>query len=823
MMCCRRKFLVILLLSVLTFAVKGQTAQADSSQMVAATIESEMVFDPNTDDVNYLQISDIGSTMSRLKQYGFGHILLNRRGDIFSQAQFRIDGVSMYNPAQQGALWGVISGFTNLQQFYAERLAPFGSRQLEQHSLVSYNRLRASLGCNSASRVRNFRFSLTNPEFLSQGRLHLAGRVRWGMDRTFDGAFVENYALNGSFSRLLNKHNELTISAMAAFGERGLKGCATEETFKLVKHLYGSKFYGYNPTVGLQNGKIRNAVTTLNKALLLNVNHKFTSESGASRVSTSLTALHTKQGFSTLARFDCDNPYPDYYAYLPSHYQGENAQQITELWQTDKTVSQLDWNNLYQINYANGGAEGVRSKHIVEQRVTSHKSLRANISAAHQFNKRLSVELFADAGLDRSDYYKVVADLLGGDYWLDIDTYLVDDVYYGDMVQNNLPTPNRRVGEGDAFGYNYLINSKVVTTGVFARYQYGGVRLAAQYSRSKLWVSRYGRYEKETFPGALSVGRSEWRSFDAESFSMSADYVNHNGLKFLLKLASESKIPTYREIFIAPKNQNHFVDSPRSARFTSAEVGLAANRHWGTFRVTAFSNRAKYVNYIVNQYDVITTRYSQFVTDNLSTKSWGLEVEATVEVTPQIEFAGFFSSGRYQYDSNPIFTQYDDRDGKVLNENIIAHISGRPVHYAPKHLLMGAVRWQAYRGLWADATISYTSPRSAKLDMLRRTDRIITLTDKLDVRERLLTHTNLNEVCTIDLSVGKRFNVRNHSLTLTIGVNNLTDCRIERYGYEQYHLTKVGSGYNRYYDAAEIKKCYDYGRNINFSVSYAFN
>ena len=125
MMYCGRKFLVILLLSLLTFAVKGQTAQADSSQMVAATIESEMVFDPNTDDVNYLQISDIGSTTSRLKQYGFGHILLNRRGDIFSQAQFKIDGVSMYNPAQQGALWGVISGFTIFSPMYSSaRLMP---------------------------------------------------------------------------------------------------------------------------------------------------------------------------------------------------------------------------------------------------------------------------------------------------------------------------------------------------------------------------------------------------------------------------------------------------------------------------------------------------------------------------------------------------------------------------------------------------------------------------------------------------------------------------------------------------------------------------
>ena len=70
MMCCRRKFLVILLLSLLTLGVKGQTPQADSSQVAVATVESEMIFDPNTDDVNYLQISDVGSTTFRLRQYG---------------------------------------------------------------------------------------------------------------------------------------------------------------------------------------------------------------------------------------------------------------------------------------------------------------------------------------------------------------------------------------------------------------------------------------------------------------------------------------------------------------------------------------------------------------------------------------------------------------------------------------------------------------------------------------------------------------------------------------------------------------------------------
>jgi hypothetical protein len=653
--------------------------------------------------------------------------------------------------------------------------------------------------------------------------LHLAGKVRWGRDNTFIGTFVENYSINGSLSRQLDEHNAITVSAMAATSERALRGCTTDEVFQLIQNVYGSTAFGYTPSVGVQNGKTRNANTTQDRAVLVNVNHTYSTNSDQTKFKISLSAIHNKQGYSTLARFDSDNPYPDYYAYLPSHHQGESARQITELWQMDKAVSQIDWNGLYQINYSNRTQYGARSKHIIEQRLSKHNTLRAHFSAQHSVNRHFCVKLFVDAGLDRSDYCKVVDDLLGGDYWLDIDTYLVDDVYYGDLVQNNMLSRDRRVGEGETFGYDYSIYNKLISAGIEARYRSNGVQFEAQYSRSKSQVYRLGRYEKETFPGALSLGRSEKRSISAESFNLAADYVTENGVRLSLRLATGSRIPAYQDIFLAQKNQNRFVDLPLSPRYNSAELSVSANRHWGAFRVAAFSNRAKSVSHIVNQYDVITTRYSQFVTGNLSTKSYGVELETTIELTPQVEMSAFFSKGKYQYDSNPIFRQYDDRDGKVLNENIVAHLSGRPVHYSPENLLAMGIRWQPRYGLWFDAVLNYSSVRSAKMDMIRRTDRILTLTDRLDVKERLLAHTNLNEVSLVNIYVGKRFNISSHWLSVTVGINNLTNCRIERYGYEQYHLSKIGTGYNRYYDAAQVKKCYDYGRSINFSISYAFN
>ncbi|MFR4026099.1 MAG: hypothetical protein ACLTZY_10950 [Alistipes indistinctus] len=56
---------------------------------------------------------------------------------------------------------------------------------------------------------------------------------------------------------------------------------------------------------------------------------------------------------------------------------------------------------------------------------------------------------------DRTSRYQRLEDLLGGDYLLNVDSYLIDDEYYGDKIQNDLRHPNRRVGVGERYGYDY--------------------------------------------------------------------------------------------------------------------------------------------------------------------------------------------------------------------------------------------------------------------------------------------------------------------------------------------------------------------------------
>ena len=56
--------------------------------------------------------------------------------------------------------------------------------------------------------------------------------------------------------------------------------------------------------------------------------------------------------------------------------------------------------------------------------------------------------------------FKVIEDLLGADHILDLDYYLLDDATYSNNLQNNLQNPNRKVTEGERFGYDYRLTRR---------------------------------------------------------------------------------------------------------------------------------------------------------------------------------------------------------------------------------------------------------------------------------------------------------------------------------------------------------------------------
>ncbi len=76
--------------------------------------------------------------------------------------------------------------------------------------------------------------------------------------------------------------------------------------------------------------------------------------------------------------------------------------------------------------------------------------------------KEINHNIILNAGINLSFYkqrsYKVLDDLLGGDFYIDLDKFAEQDYFDPYQGQNDLRTPNRPVYEGDSFGYDYDAN-----------------------------------------------------------------------------------------------------------------------------------------------------------------------------------------------------------------------------------------------------------------------------------------------------------------------------------------------------------------------------
>ena len=77
-----------------------------------------------------------------------------------------------------------------------------------------------------------------------------------------------------------------------------------------------------------------------------------------------------------------------------------------------------------------------------------------------------------------TEYYKQVNDLLGGDFYVDLNQFAEEDFKYDvDQRQNDINNPNRVVKVGDKFGYDY--SADIRRTLVWVQQQYKGNRFDA--------------------------------------------------------------------------------------------------------------------------------------------------------------------------------------------------------------------------------------------------------------------------------------------------------------------------------------------------------
>lgn len=614
---------------------------------------------------------------------------------------------------------------------------------------------------------------------------------RWGNSPSVEGVSADSYSFFATIARTFGKHS-IELSLLYAPTLRTTQRASTKEAYELT----GNNLY--NPAWGYQSGKQRSVRQSNARQPMAQLTHAM-QVGHRSTLRTTLSARIGSESYSSLTWQNTPNPYPDYYRYMPSAQGDADMQQtIRHAWMTDEQVRQIDFQNLADIN----GYNSPQAKYAIEERCRDLWESRLASSITGGTLSGGFAVLYAE-----NHNYKRIADLLGAQYWLDIDSFVEQDDDVKDMVQNNIRNPNFQARQGDIFGYDYTMTMLRASGWASVERSFGefGVSMRGEFTATRF--QRTGHFEKENFDDVASYGASPVVSNYDYDLRAEGWYAAGGRLRLSAALGYRTMSPAPSQIFLSKEYRNATVSESRSDKITHVELrgdyrSPGVKLH-GALYYTSIRDRTQLHNF----YDDNIHQYVHYWMRGVDERYMGLELSAEFPIYRDLSLSAAVVLSDNRYTSNPEASQWRESTGALLRsdervyyENL--HVSGSPQSVAVLELSYSP------RGFTVSGRVNSFGGNYIALSPLRRTDRAGVEPSRA-MQERLSTGV------TVDIFAGKSFYFNNRqSFGIYFGVNNLLDNRsIVTSGYESYRSTMGGASASRYY----------YALGINGFVSLSYN
>ncbi len=343
-----------------------------------------------------------------------------------------------------------------------------GGTLFDTRASVQRKQLRVSASLSNRS-YRNRLMATYSTGMMSNGwAISVSGSRRWAEEGFIDGTFYDSYAYFLSIDRRINRKHSLNFTGFGAPTKRGRSNATTQEMYDIA----GTNFY--NPNWGYQNGEKRNARVADRHEPMLILRHDWQISENAN-LTTAASYQFGKNGSTAIDWFDAPDPRPDYYRNVPSFFllddEDEAAAILFQQLQSDEAARQLDWTSFYNINRTSQLTEkydflledhdfsGKWSQYILEERRFDNTRLNFNTNYQNVINDQLTIQFGASYQQQSTDSYKLVEDLLGGDFTVNVDRFAVrDSIGNPQAQQNDLSNSDNILQEGDRVGYSYESN-----------------------------------------------------------------------------------------------------------------------------------------------------------------------------------------------------------------------------------------------------------------------------------------------------------------------------------------------------------------------------
>lgn len=849
------------------------------------------------DDASFTEfdLDDSGYQDSPTILFGQNDVFNNIAGYNFSSVRFRVRGYS--SESQDVYMAGVrmndaITGYTpyslwsGLNEAVRSKESVNGS-EISDYGFGGYNGLtnidpmaskvrtgwRGSVLTNSALYRLRLMMTYSSGELDNGWSYAFSASARLGGNDWIKGVYYRSFGYYGSVEKKFGEEHKLGLTFMAAPGQRGAQNGSTQEVYDLM----GDNMY--NSNWGYYNDKVRNARVKKTHEPIAILKYDFTPESKKLKASATVLYRFGKNGYTALDWYDAPDPRPDYYRNLPSCFFMDNTDYnrlnyskymwAKEQWEQDiPSITHINWDRLYAVNAMNSTADGNRSKYVIEERRTDQQDL--NFAANAKWSP---VNCFTLAGglsykWNRTEYYKILDDLLGGDYYVNIDQFAERDYASSvTMYQNDLDYylkngKAQTLKQGDKYGYDYYANVRRAEAWVSGKFSKFGldVALAGRIGYTKYW--REGLLRKGLFPGLdangqpmtyegkvittydpitgdaiTSLGKSEVKDFLTGAAKLNVSYVIPGGHRVYANAAFIADAPNFNQAFISPRTRNSIVPNLKTNKTLTADLNYAYSNSGYDVRVTGYYTAIKDQSKVMSFYDDAQNSFTNFAMSGIDQRHIGLELGFKVPLpVPNLALQGVVSYGQFVYTSNPKMYQTYDNSAAIVEDTYGVTIPYWKSHSTAdgktvKHYVSGTPQLATSLGLswnknywFVDADVDYFDFAYLDMNPLYRTDMATSGPDKTVTPteiEYMAAQEKFKGAVLVNASVGKSWYIkRNYQLGFSLQVKNiLNTTNLRTGGYEQTRLVDNTVSKERYY---RFDSKYFYMSGINYMLNIYF-
>ncbi|WP_010419219.1 carboxypeptidase-like regulatory domain-containing protein [Anaerophaga thermohalophila] len=650
---------------------------------------------------------------------------------------------------------------------------------------------------------------------LMENNLAITGSVgyRWADEGYIEGTSYNSFGYFLSVEKLFGEREQHSLS-LVTFGapnQRGRSGASFQEAYDLTDNNY------YNPYWGYQNGEKRNSriATSFDPVAILSYNWNINENS---ELRTGIGVRYNFYGTTALNWYNSADPRPDYYRYFPSW---QNTAEIKELyaqaWRTDETVSQIDWERLYEVNRGRD-----RALYMVEERHNDLMELVFNSVFRTDISENQTISAGIEMKGSKGMSYKTVNDLLGSEYWLDVDQFAERD-FPGepDRIQNDLNNPNRRVTDDDTFGYDY--NIYVNSGNIWFQNEFTFPKTEFYYSAQLAFTSfyRYGNMKNGRAP-ENSYLKGKVHDFFDQGMKAGVLYKMTGRHMVSLNALYETRAPLPYNAYLSSRTKDDAVPELTSEKIASADFSYMVSTPMVNGRATVFQTNFYDQNELNSFYHDSYRTFVNYAMTNVRKVHRGVELGVAVDVTPRITIEAVGTLAEYQYKNRP--------DGYVTYENG-SHPDIKETVYLKNFYVGGTPQTAGSIGIdyfhpkywFFEINYNYFDRNYVDLSPVRRTSSAVDFTaanqeERNEKVAEIVEQEKYDAGGTLDLSIGKslRFN-GGYSMSINLSVNNILDnTSLKSGGYEQgrfdYDTYDVSTFPSRYYYAQGL----NYYLNVNF-------